>query len=75
MTAIVFGRRWRDVHGNTYHTVSIYVDGAHVWKSPVTYGYGTDYLRTARDWLDENGYKGSYIEHETCDVARKGDLK
>jgi hypothetical protein len=41
-------RRWlQRLYGNTYHTVSVLVDGVHVGTSEPTYGYGTHYLHTA----------------------------
>ncbi len=34
----ISGRRWRDTHGNIYHTVSICVDGKPAHTSEITYG-------------------------------------
>jgi hypothetical protein len=51
----VYGRRWFS-SGNTYHTVEIYVDDKLVATIPQTYGYGNQYVSTARDWLSSNNY-------------------
>lgn len=88
-TIEVHGRRWRDSHGNTYHTVHIRVDGRPMYTSPITYGYGDHYYHsTAMDWLTSNGYLTSEgygqrlreardvlgIQYEAEDVKRKRDL-
>lgn len=53
----ITGRRWFEgTNGNTYHTVSVYVDGEQVYKSPLNYGYDRQYEQTAQDWLSENDY-------------------
>lgn len=55
-TLVIRGRRWfQKLYGNTYHTVTVVVNG-HVLKSNIQYGYGTQYLVTAADLLRENGY-------------------
>jgi hypothetical protein len=53
----IIGRRWFDSrYGNTYHSVTIYVDGICVQRIPFSYGYDRMYLQTATEWLDANGY-------------------
>lgn len=48
-TLVIRGRRWfQKLYGNTYHTVTVVVNG-HVLKSNIQYGYGTQYLVTAAD--------------------------
>lgn len=55
-TLTVIGRRWfQRTAGNTYHTVRIIVDGAHVHTSKITYGYEAAYEQTAADWLESQG--------------------
>jgi antirestriction protein len=50
----VVGRRWFDrVNGNTYHTAEVEVNGEYVGKSRMTYGYGDNYLETAKEILLE----------------------
>jgi hypothetical protein len=50
----VIGRRWFDrVNGNTYHTAEVEVNGIYVGKSRMTYGYGDQYLETAKEILLE----------------------
>lgn len=52
----IHGRRWfQKSYGNTYHTVSVEIDGKHVFTSPKEYGYDDQYLQTASDWLDKSG--------------------
>ena len=59
----VVGRRWFNRGpGNTYHSVTIHVDG-HSHVVPFEYGYGTHYLDTARAWLKKNGYLPGIKEH------------
>ena len=53
----LFGRRWfTKRHGNTYHTVSIIVNGECVHKSVRAYGYGDSYEQTGAEWLDAEGH-------------------
>lgn len=84
----VDANRWRDGSGNTYHVVSVDVNGKHEWTSPITYGYGAQYEQTAMDWLKKAGYAASSDRslHRFCDdrgitcssrahdVKRKKDL-
>ena len=52
----VHGRRWFEkVNGNTYHSVTFYVDGRHTFTSDVLYGYGDHYLQTAKEYLEQAG--------------------
>jgi hypothetical protein len=51
---------WRDRAGNTYHRVYVSVDGAqNQLVSPVTYGYGCQYLNTAGELLKQAGLSQS----------------
>lgn len=66
---------------NTYHTVSISRNGAHVWTSPKTYGYGDHFQKTAIDYLkDQNLIPQDTRADSLCaswdvaDVARQSDL-
>lgn len=46
-TLEIHGRRWfQRTYGNTYHTVSVYLDGEHLGDSPRNYGYGDQYIYT-----------------------------
>jgi hypothetical protein len=81
------GRRWfQRTYGNTYHSVRIYQDGKMLACLPFSYGYGDQFLQTAWDWLNQNGYilpahastqylrevmRGTY---SVIDVQRKKDL-
>lgn len=63
---VVYGRRWfQSLYGNTYHSVTVYVDGERLGYVPFEYGYGDQYLQTAMELLvkagiyerdDEHGY-------------------
>ena len=84
-TLKIYGRRWfQKSYGNTYHTVTVIVNGEEM-KSGITYGYGNHYLQTAADMLRNAGYdipennSEAYAmmtkyEHEAVDVNRKKDL-
>jgi hypothetical protein len=51
---LVQGRRWFDsINGNTYHSVSVEVDGEVVGVVPFAYGYDDQYLETALELLIE----------------------
>jgi len=52
----VQGRRWMDTYGTTYHTADIIVDGYEVYTTPIASGYDAHYVKTAGDWLIEQGY-------------------
>lgn len=44
----IIGRRWFDrKYGNTYHSVSVWVDGEFIGKNPYEYGYGDHYIQSA----------------------------
>lgn len=52
----IHGKRWFDrVNGNTYHTVTVSVNGEYIGKSSRQYGYGDSYQQTALDMLFSNG--------------------
>ena len=84
-TLKIYGRRWfQKSYGNTYHTVTVIVNGEEM-KSGITYGYGNHYLQTAADLLRSAGYDipenngeayamMTKYEHEAADVKRKKDL-
>lgn len=84
-TLKIYGKRWfQKSYGNTYHTVTVIVNGEEM-KSGITYGYGNHYLQTAADMLRNVGYDipenngeayamMTKYEHEATDVKRKKDL-
>lgn len=88
MTLHISGRRWfQRTYGNTYHSVTIFKDGAQIAHLGPHYGYGDCYLQTALDWLKENGHAPKDAEYGTrylreelgatysvSDVARQRDL-
>jgi hypothetical protein len=53
-------RRFQRTYGNTYHTAEISIlrnDRRELLhKAPRQYGYGDQYMQTAREWLAKNGY-------------------
>ena len=81
----IFGKRWfQKSYGNTYHTVTVIVNGEEL-KSGIKYGYESAYLQTAADLLRVNGYEvpadnlkafQMVLEypHSVKDVKRKKDL-
>ena len=45
MNITLIGRRWfQKTYGNTYHTVTVLIDGTEVYQSPKSYGYGDQYV-------------------------------
>jgi len=53
---IINGKRWFDkVNGNTYHSVSVNVDGKEIGRSGIHYGYGDQYIQTAHEILMDAG--------------------
>jgi hypothetical protein len=49
----VSARKWfHKGPGNTYHSVSVHVDGVHVGTVPYAYGYGRQYMQTAVEILE-----------------------
>jgi len=86
---VIMGRRWfQKSYGNTYHTVSVVVNGEPVFDSGECYGYGDHYVQTAGEWLERNGIIGEnhrplslYCRERgidyvcnVSDVARERDL-
>jgi len=64
-TVTIIGRKWFEkTNGNTYHTASIIVNGEHVITTPMEYGYGDQYQRTAEVWLRANGYMPNELMRE-----------
>ena len=61
------GRLWQDTNGNTYHVVSVTIDGKAEWVSDITYGYEDHYLTTASEWLTSAGVlpEGEFL-HRWC---------
>lgn len=49
------GTRWRDGSGNTYHKAYVYIDGRLALTTPVTYGYGDQYVQTGWEAAEEQG--------------------
>lgn len=87
----LIGRRWfQRSYGNTYHSVTIMIDGETVHVSGKCYGYDRAYVQTAQEWLKANGYldgmserdalwnycanEGIKFEYSATDVAREKDL-
>ena len=63
---IIDGRRWfQKTYGNTYHAVSVTVDGV-TTTSGQHYGYGEQYRQTAFDMLQAQGYFKGYIYSTFC---------
>lgn len=83
-TLKIEGRRWfQKSYGNTYHSVTVYVNDE-VLRKDFEYGYGNQYLQTAIELLQANGYNDiktfsdlraipNFIEN-VVDVQRKKDL-
>ena len=89
MHTVIIGRRWfQKTYGNTYHSVTVIVDGETVGTCPMTYGYGDQYIQTAHEMLVKAGeFAGDYsafcqdrMDHRdkytitVSDVARQKDL-
>ena len=63
---IIDGRRWfQKTYGNTYHSVSVTVDGV-TTVSGQHYGYGDQYRQTAFDMLQARGYFKGYTYNTFC---------
>jgi len=61
----VIGRRWFDKHwGNTYHSVTVLVDGTQVGRVDFEYGYGDHYLQSAMNVLRGQGYLQDQKQYE-----------
>lgn len=86
-SVLVVGKRWFDrINGNTYHSVSVYVNGRFLDEEPFEYGYGDAYQQTALDLLHKHGMFKEYsalwqiknlgvnYAYEVADVSRKKDL-
>ena len=57
MIISINARRWFDkTYGNTYHSVSVHVDGEFVAYAPFQYGYGEQYMQTAHQILQNKGF-------------------
>lgn len=64
---IIDGRRWfQKTYGNTYHSVSVTIDGAPALVSGQHYGYDDQYLQTAFEMLQRAGYFKELSYSEWC---------
>ncbi len=87
----IIGRRWfQKTYGNTYHSVTVIVDGETVGHVPLAYGYGEQYIQSAFEILQKAGVYSQAADYsEFCtdrmkhrdrftitvsDVARQKDL-
>jgi hypothetical protein len=53
----IYGLKWfQKSYGNTYHRVKVFVNDEEIATSPITYGYGEQYVETAESLLKKNGY-------------------
>ena len=53
----IYGLKWfQKSYGNTYHRVKVIVNDQEIATSPITYGYGDQYVETAVQLLKKNGY-------------------
>lgn len=53
---VIEGKRWFDkINGNTYHSVSVYVNNTFVGKVPYEYGSRETYIQTAHAILQAAG--------------------
>lgn len=86
-TLIIQGRKWfRKSYGNTYHTVTVAIDGEQVYNSPIYSGNHCE--QTARMWLvkynhlpNDYGCLGSWCQDNNVllvsiatNVVREKDL-
>lgn len=67
-TITVIGKRWFErVNGNTYHSVSVYVDGDCIGNVPFTYGYDRHYQQTALELLKKHfEYSNDYQDNHSA---------
>lgn len=75
----VYGLKWRDTSGNTYHVAIVEDHLKNVsFKSKLTYGYDTQYRQTAQALLKAKGYRVKLTSlNSTFDsqyVSKKKDL-
>ena len=73
---VILGKKWQDVNGNTYHTSEVISKEVN-FKSDITYGYGNQFVWTAREIL-ESEYNINIDDFMVIDkpiyVDRKRDL-
>lgn len=73
---VILGRKWQDTNGNTYHTAEVISRGIN-FKTEKTYGYGNQFIWTAREILekDYNVNMDNYIVIDrVIQVERRRDL-
>lgn len=84
----IIGRRWfQKTYGNTYHSVTVQVDGETIGRVDLAYGYGDQYIQSAHELLQKAGYCGDWnaffqdrMDHRdkytitVSDVGRQKDL-
>ena len=51
----LIGRRWfQSTYGNTYHSITIIIDGVQVHYESMLYGYDSMWEQNIRTWLEKN---------------------
>ena len=71
----IFAKRWFDrVNGNTYHSVSISIDGQEEIKRNYEYGYDEQWKNTAWEMLVNTGYaSGDYQGYQSFNLLDHND--
>ncbi len=73
---IIEGRRWfQKTYGNTYHSVTVTVDGAQIGRVDFAYGYGDQYVQSAYDILREKGFFPQSAEHWDIEQYKRDNRK
>lgn len=75
---VVFGGLWFDkVNGNTYHVSKILdIQTLQLYYTDYEYGYGNQYWKTARDYIEKNlGYYDYMLYDMGSAYFKKSDLK
>lgn len=69
----IIAKRWfQSTYGNTYHSVSITIDGKFLDKIDFRYGYDSAYLQTAHEILAKHGIFDWQKTTENVPVYRNG---
>lgn len=70
----IVARIWRNEVGRNQHTVSIEIDGKLPHRCSAKYGGASQSIRTARDWLFNNGFLPNLDGRMVADYCKYNDV-
>ena len=72
----VIGKRWfQRSYGNTYHSVKISINNNKWIRLPKQYGYGDQYITTAKNYLVKEGFLKEIGDNSMWRYCEENNIK